>query len=113
MATLCDPSLERTIVCELVRVVRFWPPKYNSDGVVLEALWALNKVFERAVPADAADEGDAADAADELMRRPLTCGKHEPSLKQAAIQRRHEQDPLLDNVAFCIKPGLGHGVYLR
>lgn len=39
-----DPSSAEALVSELEDIVRYWLPKWNNQGIIYEALWALNIV---------------------------------------------------------------------
>jgi len=43
-----QPSLFNKLVDDLMYITQYWLPKYNSDSIVYESLWAINKLLENA-----------------------------------------------------------------
>ena len=48
------------MIGDIVSIARYWLPKYNSDPVIFEALWALTMNYM--LKASAAEEKRVADA---------------------------------------------------
>jgi len=48
LGTLCDtsikPFMKEQMFFEIIKTCKYWLPKHNTDSLVFEALWALNKL---------------------------------------------------------------------